>query len=131
MSTLKRFKVEDESGNNEVTLEVDLQILTAEVATEINEFISSAGDRLADEDGDVIRVAVRMFGAYALQAMLGDGGADFHSAAAGVWQSRHIQDFEGMGGSDPSPYGYCGIRIVGANVQVPTFDFVSMEELPA
>lgn len=129
MSTLKRFKVQDWAGVAEVILEVDLQILTVEVATEINEFLTDPRDRMAEERGDAIRVAVRLFGAYALREMLSDGGAEFDGAVTGDQWSKRVQSYEGMGGCNPAPFGWCGIRVVGANVSVPDFGLVTLEEV--
>lgn len=64
-------------GIAEVTLEVDLDVLTPALAAEINNFWSGAKERLQAEDGDVVRTVVRMFGEAAIRHFMADGGASF------------------------------------------------------
>ena len=73
MSTLKRFWVR--LGEDEVLLEVDMSILTPELAAEINGFWNGAEARLRDQGGEVVQTVVRLFGARAIFCMQADGGA--------------------------------------------------------
>lgn len=124
MSTRERFLVRYE--DYAITLDVDREVLTVEKATLMNDFWSGNEDRLSAENGDVVRVMVRLFGVAAIRHMLADGGASFGSGqadTAGYWLKRVLrEEHEGWYGPDE-----LGITIVTADVYVPDFDDVSME----
>lgn len=133
-SNIKRYKVSEMFGEFEVTLEVDHNILTPEIAQMINEFWTSHADRLSEEDGDHVRTVIRMFGAEAAGMILADGwgGASFGTRnieAGGIW-SEKFREQEGWGGESDTKFGRCGIRIVGAEVQIPMFNDFQVEEVP-
>ncbi|SFQ51725.1 DUF2528 family protein, partial [Ectopseudomonas toyotomiensis] len=75
MANLQKFTLSDDWKDWSITLEVDLDILTTERATEINEFWSSHDDRLSDADGDVIRALVKLAAERFVFAFLEIGGA--------------------------------------------------------
>lgn len=121
MANLKQFTLSDSWKDWQLTLEVDLDILTEERATEINEFWSSAEDRVGDQDGDVIRAVVKLAAERFVFAFLEIGGAfvDEDGWHAGHWTKRDLHEQEGWGGSEEgNPFGWCGIRLVRADVQV-------------
>ncbi|MBF9263594.1 DUF2528 family protein [Paracidovorax cattleyae] len=61
----------------EVTLQVDLDILTPELAAEINDFWTDAENRLEAEEGNVLLTVIRLFGQVAIRYYMEDGGASF------------------------------------------------------
>jgi hypothetical protein len=54
----------------EVTVEVDHAVLTEEMATHINKFLTGAGGRLAMAKGNVIHAVVQMAAAHYIHSML-------------------------------------------------------------
>lgn len=129
---MKVFKVTDISDNFEVTLEVDETKLTVVNATEINKFRGGlSSDRVMKQLGIVEEAVVRMFGADMIALMLTKGG-EFsfgRQSPAGDSLSKELHEEEGWGGSDGTPHGWCGIRVVGAQINVPGFDEVSLIEV--
>jgi hypothetical protein len=133
-ANIKRFKVKDTWKDFEVTLEVNLDRLTAERAELINSFWTSAEDRLDDEDGDVVRAVIRMAGLEVMCEILEDRGADFGDADRWYCEktTQKLHDGEGWGGADEGDgFGWCGIRVVGAEVQLPGFEDLAVSEVSA
>lgn len=128
MANLKKFKVDQPFGDNYVELEVDIDVLTPAIASEINSFVSGANDRLDSEDGDVVRVAIRMFGEYAIRYFLHDGGANLYGPIGdeNVWATKKVLDYVYEGWPD---FESLGIVIFSAIVEVPTFDDLTLEEI--
>lgn len=120
MANLKRFTLEDAWRDWEVVLEVDLDQLTVERATEINEFWSGDDDRLDDADGDVVRAVIKLAAERFIYALLEYGGlivCDGEQSAG--WTKSDLHEQEGWGGTEGGqPFGWCGIRLVSADVQV-------------
>lgn len=130
---IKRYRVIDDWHDHEVYLEVDHSILTPERAQEINEFWGGDDDRLDSENGDHVRAVIRLAGSRFVQMALSEGGTSFSTAktcaeASQIW-SRQFRAEEGWGGEDDTPYGWCGIRIITASVEVPGFDDFELEEV--
>lgn len=132
-TNIKRYKVKDTWKDYEVTLEVNLERLTAERAGLINSFWTEAEDRQNEEDGDIIRTVIRLAGQEVICEMLEDGGADFSSgcnsypARSSTWA---LQTKEGWGGKiEGDEFGWCGIRVVAADVQVPSFEDLALAEV--
>lgn len=132
-TNIKRYKVKDTWKDYEVTLEVNLERLTAERAGLINSFWTGAEDRQDEEDGDIIRTVIRLAGQEVICEMLEDGGADFSSdcnsypARSSNWA---LQTKEGWGGKiEGDEFGWCGIRVVAADVQVPSFEDLALAEV--
>ncbi|MDF3935329.1 DUF2528 family protein [Pseudomonas citronellolis] len=136
-SNIKRFIVRDAWKDYEVTLEVNLDILTVERATMINTFWTEHADRLAEHDGDVVKTVIQLFGQNAICTFLQDGGASFSLIPDWVCnsQSRDLRSQEGWGGEGPEDedngvFGWCGIRAIRAGVDMPSFDDMELKELP-
>lgn len=135
---IKRYTVKDTWKDFEVTLEVNHRILTEERATMINQFWSDDDHRLSAEDENVVRAVVRLFGLNIINTMLAEGGAcfsiDFRSpltdeSPAPYW-TRDQHNEEGWGGSESNePYGWCGIRVIAADVAPPGFDDLELAEV--
>ena len=112
-------------GDSEVSLEVDPDVLTPELAAEINSFWSGAKERLLAEDGDVVRAVVRMFGAAAIRCFMDDGGASFGPCP---WGDRQMTaevlkaQVEGWPGIDG-----LGILILAAEVSAVDYHDVTLE----
>lgn len=109
----------------QVRLQVNLNVLTPELATEINTFWSGANDRLSDEDGDVVRSVVRLFGVCAIQYFMRNGGANASASdeVSRIWTADVIAaQGEGWPGVDA-----LGILIKSVVVRVVDFDDVSLE----
>ena len=100
MSNLKTYTVKASWFNDaEVTLQVDHDLLTPEMAKEINDFWSEANYRLLQEDQDVVRVVIRMFGARTISLAMEQGGWDFskQSVVAGLRTAQEVIDSYGEG----------------------------------
>ena len=112
-------------GDAEVTLLVDFDVLTPELATEINTFCSGASDRLQAEDGNVLLTVIRLFGQMAIRHFMANGGASFssHDDYVRYWTQQIIDD-QGEGWPDVDGLG---IWITGAEVSVVDYDDVTLE----
>ena len=111
-----------------VTLRVDLDKLTPELATDINAFWSDADDRLECEDRDVVRTVVRMFGAAAIDFFMKDGGASFGAASdISRWATEKVLKDLYEGWPD---FDHLGIVIVAAEVSSVGYDDVSLVAEP-
>ncbi|GLK62331.1 MULTISPECIES: DUF2528 family protein [Azotobacter] len=130
--SIKRYVVEDKwGGDYSVTLEVDHGILTEERAQQINGFWSGDDYRLDEESGDVVMAVIRLAGATLIRVMFEQGGAFFGEKDTGTqlaW-TDDLHEEEGWGGTDETIFGWCGIRCVGADVEVPGFDNVELKEV--
>lgn len=128
-NVIKRYIVKDIWKDFEVTLEVDHSILTEERATMINEFWSDHDDRLLQENGNVVRAVIRLAGTSLINTFL-DGGASFSDTSIGDYVSSTFHNEEGWGGTVAgSAYGWCGIRVIAADVEQPCFDDVALVEV--
>lgn len=136
-TTIKRYAVKESWKDYSVTLEVDHSILTPERATMINDFWSDHTWRARAEDGDAVRAVIRFAGSCLINMMLRNGGSSFTQTSDAspfdnpgpVW-TEDLHEEEGWGGKDPStPFGWCGIRVVAADVEAPGFDDVELEEV--
>lgn len=107
----------------EVTLQVNFDVLTPELAAEINGFWTGADDRLQEEGGNVLLAVVRMFGETAIRYFMADGGASFGPSAGTYWTKRVIED---QGEGWPNVDGL-GILITAAEVSVVGYDDVTLE----
>lgn len=131
-TNIKRFKVKDTWKDFEVVLEVDLDRLTTERAKQINDFWTGADDRLFAEDSDIVRTVIRLAGHEVMCEILEDRGADFGDADRWSCQqtTKKLHDSEGWGGEgNGDGFGWCGIRVVGAEVDIPGFEDVAVSEV--
>lgn len=131
-TNIKRFKIKDTWKDYEVTLEVNLDRLNAERAQLINSFWTGAEDRQDEEGDDVVRAVIRMAGQEVMCELLGDRGADFDDSDRWYCQrtTKELHNREGWGGEiEGDAFGWCGIRVVGADVQLPTYEEVDMTEI--
>jgi hypothetical protein len=134
---IKRYLVKETWKEYEVTLEVNHDVLTVETASLINGFWSSAGDRLSAENGDIVRTVIRLFGQTMIYRMLSEGGASFSITTKnlmtgdnpGPFWTEDLHNEEGWGGTEPGPYGFCGIRVIAADVDTPSYDDVELMEV--
>lgn len=134
---IKRYLVKETWKEYEVTLEVNHDVLTEETAALINGFWSNARDRLSAEDGDVVRTVIRLFGQTMIYRMLSEGGASFSIATKhpmtgdnpGPFWTEDLHNEEGWGGTERGPYGFCGIRVIAADVDAPGYDDVELVEV--
>ncbi len=127
MSNIKTYTVKASWFNDaEVSLQVDHSILTPELAKEINDFWSDANYRLLQEDRDVVRVVVRMFGARAIALAMEQGGWDFsnNSPAAGLRTAQEVIDDFGEGWPKAEELGISVIQVAADSVG---FDDVELE----
>lgn len=137
-ANLKRYRVAESWKDYEVTFEVNLDVLTQERAAMINRFFSDDKTRLMEESDDVVRVAIRLAGSTMIRVMLEQGGTSFTPAFKnifgdnpGISWTHDLHSAEGFGGCevDEQPYGWCGIRVIGADVDVPGFFEVDLTEI--
>ncbi|WP_027670056.1 DUF2528 family protein [Rheinheimera baltica] len=124
MSNIKTYKVKDDWKDYEVTLEVDHEILTPELAREINQFWCFSDDRIDQENGSHVRVVIRLAGLYFINAMLSHDGVHFgkSNTEAGAAWSRDLTQEEGW---PEKP----GIRVIAASVEAPDYDSLELTEL--
>lgn len=106
----------------QVRLQVDFDVLTPELAAEINGFWSGADLRLREEGGDVLRTVVRMFGELAIRHISEDGGASFGPTDDIFWTKKVLKHYEGW----PDAEGL-GILITAADVPVVGYYDVTLE----
>ena len=134
---IKRYLVKETWKEYQVTLEVNHDVLTEETASLINGFWSNADDRLSAENGDVVRTVIRLFGQTMIYRMLSEGGASFSITTKNlmtgdnpgpIW-TEDLHNEEGWGGNEPGPYGFCGIRVIAADVDTPSYDDVELVEV--
>lgn len=120
MANLKRFTLKDDWKDWKIVLEVDLEQLTSERATEINEFWSGDDDRLDDADGNVVHAVIKLAAELLVYALLERGGAVVRDGEQSkIWTLDYLHDQEGWGGAEEGDlFGWCGIRLVSADVQV-------------
>ncbi|WP_339439352.1 DUF2528 family protein [Pseudomonas sp. EA_15y_Pfl1_P104] len=136
---IKRYLVKETWKEYQVTLEVNHDVLTEETASLINGFWSNADDRLSAENGDVVRTVIRLFGQTMIYRMLSEGGASFSITTKnlmtgdnpGPFWTEDLHNEEGWGGNEPGPYGFCGIRVIAADVDAPGYDDVELVEAGA
>lgn len=124
MSNTKTYKVKDSWKDFEVILEVNHDVLTPELATEINKFWCNAEDRIEQENGSHVRAVIRLAGEFFINAMLSYGGVQFgksNTEAAAVWSS----DLSKQEGWPTNP----GIRVIAASIEAPDYDSLELKEL--
>ncbi len=134
---IKRYLVKETWKEYQVTLEVNHDVLTEETASLINGFWSNADNRLSAEDGDAVRTVIRLFGQTMIYMMLSEGGASFSITSKSPITGQHpgplwtqdLHNEEGWGGTEPGPYGFCGIRVIAADVDAPGYDDVELVEV--
>jgi hypothetical protein len=134
---IKRYLVKESWKEYEVTLEVNHDVLTEEIASLINNFWSDADHRLSAENGDIVRTVIRLFGQTMIYRMLSEGGASFSITTKnrmtgehpGPFWTEYLHNEEGWGGTGPGPYGVCGIRVIAADVDAPGYDDVQLAEV--
>lgn len=130
MANVKSYTVSDFNGNK-VELVVNLNVLTPQLCTEINDFWSGNKSRLRAESGDVVRTVVRLFGQYAIQYFMSDGGIAFSNefndrfGERSVYCTKEVISYVHEGLPD---FDHLGIVISAASVDVPTFDDLTLEE---
>lgn len=128
---IRQYKLANFDGI-EIVLEVDHSILTAEKAAVINSFWGGDDDRLSYEDGDVVRAVVKLAAKTIAGGLLADGGGSVYSQESVEMVTRlNLHRLEGWGGSiDGSDFGWCGIRLVSAEVEVD-LDLEFQEDEPS
>lgn len=129
MSNIKTYRVTAHDFDHaEVTLAVDLDILTPELAASINSFWSGSVYRLEEERYDVVRTVVRLFGSVAITHFLGDGGADIvtHTEAESESWTQMVIDAQGEGWPSLKELG---IRIKAVMITVAGYEEMHLEAL--
>lgn len=124
MSNLQRYTLEDFDGNVEIVFEVNTDIMTEEIAHEVNGFFYDGKRRLDRQNGDVRKAVVRLAAGYVVDMALREGGWTFGADSEGAAIcSKELRAEEGFGGEadDGNPFGWIGLRIVRADVN-PEFD---------
>lgn len=135
-ASIKRYTVKDTWKDYEVTLEVNHIVLTTERATLINEFWTNHEDRIDQFDGDSVKAVIQMFGQNAICQYLNDNGASFGEKDNWLTKkcSQELRAEEGWGGESDDKddlFGWCGIRIVGADVPMPEFEELTLQQVLA
>lgn len=124
MSAVKIYQVSANwFSDAEITLQVNHDVLTQELATEINQFWSGADDRLDQEDGDVVRAVIRLFGAQAIRYFMAEGGASFSPLEPDRYWTDEVLKEQAEGWPDCDGLG---ILITEAEVPVVGYDDVTM-----
>lgn len=137
-ANIKRFKVKDTWKDYEVLLEVNLDRLTPKRAEMINSFWGGEKYRLRHENGDVVKAVIRLAGQTLINAMLSEGGTEFYEHTKGVfgddpgaiWSKDDLHNEEGWGGPvEEDGFGWCGIRVVAAEVSTPDYGDMALAEV--
>lgn len=126
MSNIKKYKVKEDWKDYEVTIEVNHELLTPELATQINEFWSDSEDRLDAEDGDPVKAVIRLAGSCLINEMLREGSMSFSKENEGMvkrW-TEWLASQEGW-----PPADMLGIRCIDAEVLGPSFDDLELTEI--
>jgi hypothetical protein len=90
---IKRYNITEDRYGLEVTLQVDHDLLTPELATEINAFWTEPDARLAAADDDVVRAVVLMAARHFMHGILEDKWGSVPGLQA------DFDEEEGWGGS--------------------------------
>lgn len=113
MANIKHFKVTFDACV-EIEMAVDLEKLTPEIATEMNDFWSGGGDLLNDCDGDVIRCAVRLIASKAAHFI----AEDSHFEKERFREAEGFHDLDEIGVEitdwyfpDLSAYSACEVEV--------------------
>lgn len=114
-ANVKRYKIERNWGEGEVTLDVDHDKLTPELATTINAFWTGSQDRIDEADGDVVLAVIKLAGAEFMGWVL-----DVNSSYSVAGMQREFDSLEGW------PAGGHGIRILDFDDR-PEIDSGSMQ----
>lgn len=119
---IKQHTLKDTWKEWEVVLEVDHDQLNEERATLINEFWSGSERRLDKADCDVVMAVIKLAAETLIYAFLRAGGVillQSNVEGASYWTRDDLHGQEGWGGADDGePFGFCGIRLISADVQV-------------
>lgn len=124
MSNLQRYFLGDFEGNIEIVFEVNTDIMTEEMAHEVNGFFYNSESRLRQQKGDVRKAVVRMAAGFVVDLAIREGGWCFGADSEGAAIcSKQLRAEEGFGGEadDGNPFGFIGLRIVRADIN-PEFD---------
>ena len=112
----------------QVSIQVDTDVLTVDVAHEINNFITAPDSRLAECDEDIYRVVAQMFASYLMRWALSEGGAyckDKDDPRGKVFLRDVLKWlYEGWPDADK-----CGLTIVYCSVFTPEFDQLTAHEV--
>lgn len=84
-------------GDVGVTLQVDHDVLTPELATRINQSREGAEERLLEQDRDVVKAVIRQFGEGAINYFISVGGAQFSGGAAHAHKTWPVIGYLGYG----------------------------------
>ncbi|WP_371356141.1 DUF2528 family protein [Pseudomonas chlororaphis] len=120
MANLKQYTLKDAWKDWDITLEVNHDQLTVERATLINEYWSDSKWRLSEANQDVVMAVIKMAARQLVFAFLEIGGGTCNTTeAAGYWTRDNLHNQEGWGGTEGNePFGWCGIRLVSADIEV-------------
>ncbi len=127
MSNIKTYTAKATWYNDsEITLQVNHDILTPELATLINDFWSENDERLRAADGDVVQAVIRLFAVCAISCLMGQGGACFGSNKldSGMWWTQKVLDDQGEGWPDAENLG---ILITSCAIESVGFDDIELE----
>lgn len=120
--TIKKYKVEANYLDSVcVFLEVDHDKLTPELATLINSFWSNGEDRIDEEDGDVVRAVIRLFGLTAINYFLQQGGGNVMKDSDKYWTKHILESHEGW-----PRFEDLGIVITSLYAETPGYDDVTL-----
>lgn len=127
MANIKQYTLTNASKDWTVVVEVNHDVLTAELATEINEFWSGEHHRIIRARGDVVRAVITLAAENAVYCFLEEGGAFFEEQeeSTSLWWTRKIHEREGWGGMlEGTVFGSSGIRLISADVDAePALEF--------
>ncbi|WP_233007179.1 DUF2528 family protein [Rheinheimera faecalis] len=124
----KTYRVKEDWKDYEVILEVDHDLLTPELATQINQFWNDDDERLEAENGNPVKAVIRLAGTVLMQEMLAVGGASFSKSDdnSTTYWAEWLASQEGW-----PPLEVLGIRCIDADVLTPDFEDVELTEITA
>lgn len=109
----------DEADGMYVVISVDAEVLKAEMAHEINKFMSGHAARLSECEGDIYLVVAQLFASYLMRWALENGG--ICCSERGHRGTEFIRDVLDWVGEGWPRYEECGLTIVSAYVNAPDF----------
>lgn len=130
MSNIKTYRITASDFDwAEVVLQVNHEVLSVEMANEINGFWGGSGWRTIQAKDNPVLAVIRLFGANAISHFLADGGADF-TAKDEEHSERLTKDLLDEFGEGWPGAQQLGILIKSAEVNSVSYDDVDMEECP-
>jgi hypothetical protein len=117
----KRFKVENFEGDSVVIIEVDMDKLTEEAATEINTFWNNAERRLRKRNGNVIHVVIGLYAAEVIHKLQVEGADEVYGEYSKFY-TKFMEELEGWPNNGT-------FKVIEASTWIPDSDELEIREI--